>query len=423
MLVVLPLLITVAIFHSVSAAENECSDVLFLYTRASGQQTPGDEKEDEFSGQREGLIYSTTLEEQLPEDISFKSESLNYPAFGDFPEILWADWDIGKKDGEYWTSKNNGTAMVKARVAAEQQRCPYQQIVLSGFSQGAHAIGDALSELTEEQSSTLTHISMFGDPRFNPDSYAARGTFRQGPFDKAGGILEQRTEFPDRYKNRLESWCIHNDGFCDNKPHRILFGVETHGNYVPDGYVKMAATRAAKLVLEKYNAQKNVDLEIRQRPTFGAVHDVMFVFDQGTNMLRAHNSVKGEMEYYLMNNLLTDSDVRLGVTRLDEIRFSQDGIYRPILEITTPLGDVAQYREGWKFGITSGTSFPDSDKTAPILSAIMFVVDHAQWRPGAEKHIIIIADEPYKTTEFTSGKSTAEVAAYAKEHNVHVSVT
>ncbi len=85
--------------NRISAESIECSDVLFLYLRGSGNRPPGDTDKDgsllEFNGQPEGVAYSQALKDVLPSEIKLRAESLNYPAWRADPEILWADFDIG----------------------------------------------------------------------------------------------------------------------------------------------------------------------------------------------------------------------------------------------------------------------------------------------------------------------------------------
>ncbi len=407
---------------SIFAQNAECSDVLFLYSRASGQDPSSDDRI--FNKQSEGSTYYETLRSSLDEQITIRKESLNYPAFGAQPNIFLAEFNTGK----YWESKNIGMDMLSNRVAYETTRCPYQQIVLAGFSQGAHVTGDSLDHITNGQSSNVTFVSMFGDPRFNPDSWAAKGTFQTKLVGRSGGLLEQRSEFPETYRGKLESWCLHDDGFCENKILRTQNkgGMTTnHDNYETDGIVKSSATRASAKILEKYNELKGVSLELRRLPTSGTKYDIVFVFDQAQTMAQAASAIKSKMDNFLSNVLVTGYDTRLGVVRLDEIRQGVGGVYKPIVETVAPIGGVDAFRTSWTFGVTGGTKFPDADKTSPILSGIMHVAETAQWRGNSQKHIIVLTDQPMKTTEFFSGKSTDEVATYvgSKDISVHVVAT
>ena len=113
------------------ANESSCNDVLFLFLRGSGQRAASDDKEDE---SRE-FMDKENLDKALPEEIQLRSESLNYPAFGDSNfKLAWAEFDIGLKNGSYWTSKQRGSEMLANRITDEVVSCPHQQVVLAGYS-------------------------------------------------------------------------------------------------------------------------------------------------------------------------------------------------------------------------------------------------------------------------------------------------
>lgn len=427
----LPLLIIVSISllfiftdsRYVYGEQRECSDLHFLYLRASGQSSPQPTKIDgtsgEYDGQPEGKQFEKILSDRLPREIKFTSESLNYPAFGELPEIAFADWDIGDKTGKYWTSKKRGTEMLVDRVNLERVRCPNQQIVIGGYSQGAHAVGDALYQLGEDQASNVTYIGMFGDPRFNQESWAARGNFRKKAFGRSGGILETREEYPNHFKERLESWCYHNDGFCDNRASRAMKpSRNTHGRYPEDGAIEIVANNAALQVLKKFEEQSNLSLDLRRAPVFGNKYDIVFVVDRAKTMAKTMADARKQVDYFLANSLIKEADVRLGIVTVDEYRDNQ-GIYRPIVTNQATLGSVSNFKYEWsRFTINGG----GTDTTSPMLSGISQASDSLSWRSDAEKHLIVMTDQPMKQTEFFSGKSLGEVVKDTRGKDIRINL-
>jgi acetylxylan esterase len=93
-----------------------CTSIGIITARAS-TELPG-----------EGVIGS------LSQLIQTRSRQTVSRANVDYPALLFP----------YGTSSATGTAALRTQLTEAVRRCPYQGIVLLGYSQGAHVVGDVL---------------------------------------------------------------------------------------------------------------------------------------------------------------------------------------------------------------------------------------------------------------------------------------
>lgn len=410
---------------SSSSNSNDCDDLLFLYLRGSGQKAPSDEKDGvgrDLLYQKEGTEYKNTLEKALPEEIQLRSESLNYPAFGKKLGLAWADFDLGLKNGSYWTSKDRGSDMLANRIRDERIHCPYQQVVLAGYSQGAHVVGDSLTDLSELEAERTTFTSLFGDPRFNPDSFAAKGTYQKKLFGRSGGVLEQRDEFPEIYKNRLESWCIHDDGFCENRVSAIIDESKlTHGKYADEGWVQASALRAARKVTDKFNEQKGLSLETRRTPKFNQQIDIAFVLpDSRTSSYSRKYFVKNIDQIFSHPAVKTDS-ARFA-TVLSNYIYHEDNNRSWHDNDTRILSQLSSY-DDFKFDLMHyNTLFDAGGKTtlSPLATGVNVATSDLNWRDDADKHIVIMTDRDTSPTDSRTNESYQQIIEKAQRRGITV---
>ncbi|KAH6906782.1 cutinase [Coprinopsis sp. MPI-PUGE-AT-0042] len=160
------------------------------------------------SGERSGAGIIGDLVDQVQRQSSQRVSSSSV----DYPATLT----------DYAESSSEGTANLKTLLTSQVNRCPNQKIVLVGYSQGAHIIGDALAggggtligPKTQPISSTISDkviaVVQMGDPRWVPGKSYNRGTARTGS-------LFPRTsdqEFSSTLAPRIRSYCDDGDTFC-----------------------------------------------------------------------------------------------------------------------------------------------------------------------------------------------------------------
>ncbi|KAF8155602.1 cutinase [Crassisporium funariophilum] len=124
----------------------------------------------------------------------------------------------------YASSSSDGTAATKTLLTNQVNRCPNQKIVLVGYSQGAHIVGDAvaggggglLGRKTNPVSSSISDkvvaIVQMGDPRHVAGKSYNKGTARDGGLFPRGSDQE----YSSTLAPRIQNWCDDGDTFCDS---------------------------------------------------------------------------------------------------------------------------------------------------------------------------------------------------------------
>ncbi|KDR82460.1 hypothetical protein GALMADRAFT_275674 [Galerina marginata CBS 339.88] len=123
----------------------------------------------------------------------------------------------------YASSSAQGTQATITLLTNQAQACPSQKIVLVGYSQGAHIIGDAVAggggvaglgaatpPVPASISNRVNAIIQMGDPRHIPGQSFDRGTaVLPGLFPRQANQQYSATLQP-----RILSFCDFNDPFC-----------------------------------------------------------------------------------------------------------------------------------------------------------------------------------------------------------------
>ncbi|KAF8151720.1 cutinase [Crassisporium funariophilum] len=124
----------------------------------------------------------------------------------------------------YASSSATGTAATKTLLTNQANRCPDQKIVLVGYSQGAHIIGDAVAgggggtlgaqtaPVPANIANRVVAIVQMGDPRHVRGKSYNRGTsFNQGLFPRLSS-----QEYSATLQPRILNFCDFGDTFCDS---------------------------------------------------------------------------------------------------------------------------------------------------------------------------------------------------------------
>jgi len=148
----------------------------------------------------------------------------------------------------YGASSTAGTAAVKSQLTAYVNRCPNSKVVLMGYSQGAHIIGDAMcggggvllsattTAIDARYSNQVVAVLQMGDPRHTSSESYKQGTAR-------GNGLFPRTLLMscERFASKFRSYCDTGDTFCDS-------GLDSNAHMI---YVDKYGTAAAQWLLSK----------------------------------------------------------------------------------------------------------------------------------------------------------------------------
>ncbi|KAH9897417.1 Alpha/Beta hydrolase protein [Xylariomycetidae sp. FL2044] len=194
-----------------------CESVHFFIARGSEEPYPG----------RQASLVDATCS-GIP---SCGYEDITYPAtFSD-----------------YCASAHAGVTNGAAQITAYAARCPGAKLVLTGYSQGGHVIGDILGggggsfqgctqptntglSPTSSPGNQIVAATFFGDVR-----HAARQTYNAGTGASGSGIWPrsgpQLTSLNTRFSTSLRSWCLSGDPVCargdDFNAHTAYFDIYT----------------------------------------------------------------------------------------------------------------------------------------------------------------------------------------------------
>ena len=170
-----------------------CAEVHIIATRASTER-PG-----------AGIIGSLVTAVQQASDQSVSTDTTDYPA----------------TLSNYSSSVARGVAALTEQVTTQAADCPESKIVLLGYSQGAHVIGDVLAgsgragpgrqtaPLDDGAAERVAAVVLMGDPRFVPNK-----PFNAGTSTRAGRFPRGADAALDPFAEVLQSYCDTDDTFC-----------------------------------------------------------------------------------------------------------------------------------------------------------------------------------------------------------------
>lgn len=217
-----------------------CTPFTFMSARGSGQNSPTTGWEDGL-GDR-GMRVSNSIRSTLNVGQSFVSVyAVNYPATR-----------VDTVDGllQYEQSVAAGVTGLTAQTDAVLRACPRTRILWFGYSQGADVVASAWqSSLTPLERSAIVRVSLFGDPRFNPQDTSVAPSAQNATFR---GPLGARDPFNS---NKVVSWCAETDVVCQGSPTNIRdIQGHVHGP-VYDTFERMEATSAALAITDAFAAK------------------------------------------------------------------------------------------------------------------------------------------------------------------------
>ena len=129
----------------------------------------------------------------------------------------------------YLTSVNAGVVQLRRTIEDLVTRCQFTTIVLVGYSQGAHVIGDVLAasdgiRLSPQARQRIAGVALFGDPTYRPgEPWDAAGDGKGGGlFERPAGAFASWTQlaFPSVASTSpvqtsiIRSYCFTGDRWC-----------------------------------------------------------------------------------------------------------------------------------------------------------------------------------------------------------------
>jgi len=173
-----------------------------------------------------GAKLTTTLKKLQPQaDIVLAPSPLK--AEGGFGVLAGA---VSKLPLAYHQSVVKAKNWLRSRLKGLAEKCSGTKIFLTGYSQGAQAVGDVYQEQAWPQ---VMGVVLFGDPSFNGHDSSSQGDFRQWRH----GILHTRQPFNSLL---VVSLCHQKDPVCQGAS-QLKHGFTYHDNYDKLGEPEAAA--------------------------------------------------------------------------------------------------------------------------------------------------------------------------------------
>jgi PKD repeat protein len=396
------------------AAGGSCPDYLFIGARGSGQTYQRTKAGDygvgstvySFYQYLTDDLYGSGLDIELDpvpeppyEANSVASKVTDAAAFFHLP----GSYEDSVKTIEPWVTNE-----VETRLAA----CPGTKVILSGYSQGAQGVADALQR--DINPSVVIGAAFFGDPYFNPKSPGDRGSFDS----ERVGILGVRPQYGGSLAHKVFSYCRDKDPICQGFirystiVHTTSWDTSQHEKYATEGDpnetdTEMAADNVAALIRDDQASDGNVIDEPSPGPLSGPL-DVAFAIDSTGSMGWIIDSVKANIASLAEQLDEADPDFRVAlVDYKDAEPYSYGDPYQAQVDqtFTTNLSDFdsavsALYASG-------GGDTPESVYTG-MMTAL-----NLPWRTGAHKELVVIGDAGGHPVDPITGYTADDVVAKA----------
>lgn len=245
-------------------AENTaCNDFTIIFARGSG----GSYSSNEFTSLKNELAsridqHAFTYKVLDLDQNILPDNQLNYEAVTVDPSTLegvkngLGSYVHFSSIGKYAKSAKSGVDLLFKYLSESPDitNCPDTRLVLSGYSQGAQVIGDALADKRMEPfKDRVAFTALFGDPKFHSSFNGQNAWLRGDVWPGQNGILGARSPYvPNDQETQTGSWCSDGDHICTHNLTEM--STSTHSNY-PVTYIPQAASEIAAKLQGYYSAQ------------------------------------------------------------------------------------------------------------------------------------------------------------------------
>ena len=292
--------------------------------------------------------------------------------------------------GEYFESKDEGSALLHDHLLERISDCPGTRFVVLGYSQGAHAAGDLLAREGTYISNRIAALVMFGDPRFNPKASYDWGSF--DPHDHGLAGARSLSDFSG-WSSRVISFCHNDDIVCQGAS--IWFD---HGGAAHDQqrYLDDYGDIAAGWVRKRLGLTAPAHLPL----------DLAFVIDSTGSMGSSIEEVREAVSEMVDRLESKESDFRLGL--VDYKDTDQGDPYAAQTDL-----DLGPDVEAFHSAVASLPVYGGGDYPEAVYSGLMDAFTQLSWRPEARKAVILIGDAPGKDPEPITGYTLGDVLSAA----------
>jgi hypothetical protein len=409
--------------HTTTSFAQNCSEYKVVYARGSGQKVSARPGESGYENERDTLrsqlaSLNTSTVYQIVE-LDEKSLGLkgSWPAVkvdGESIQNGLSAYFSRNQMGDYRQSVFQGTELLneymQREISQDQNKC----FVLTGYSQGAHVIGDYLTKYADKQTlAKIKYVGLFGDPKYDTSGFGftlapgqrpawMRGNLARSYFAYGGSLDARRPYLPSENGTLavpVGSWCYNDDFVCNNDiPYVVANGDTAHGMYS-----SRAIPLLAKEIQSSINFPDDRKISASRYPdvTCGPTKQDIVVAVDTSPFMRRNKDLFTDTPLYTNYEVDSGGHVTLRRTAGEQllrvgcknIRVAvvgygrpQDGTPKLLLDFTTNASDYDNLMSSLYQPSSSGT-FQRTQYREAVLSAL-----DAEWRSDAAKTVFVITN-------------------------------
>ena len=398
--------------------DNSCKDVSIIFARGSGQN-PNHEFLDKLSDERfrnkepQSYTFFEEISKRLTgvsvERVSLHNFEGKYNQYGyQAISVESGFWSVGgnhRKDvsNRYYESVADGAEELAWYLEDKLTSCPFQTVILGGYSQGAHVVGDALFKIKPNFRPRIAYVALFGDPKFNPRTNAlppVTAPWLRGNASswQTGVLLARKNYLPDEVALK-GSWCDITDPVCanyslSNTPISAIYDLflsKTHQEAYQNRWIPQATNEIVSLIKNRNSALNGKIQTIPWVNKNDKLYqlDLAIVIDTTGSMVDEFKSIKKRLDGFVSSLFNSYWGTRIGIVAYNDANGSGKNLYfsKKLLDFTSSSASVRSIFETLE-------AKEGGDEPEAMYSGLMTAMNELSWRKGAQKKILVIADAP-----------------------------
>lgn len=407
-LLLLLFLLLLAIFSTnvISISAEDCSDYEFIFARGSGQSL----------GDADYAAYKDSIASEINSSVSFYelgTANNGYPAIGiDFNTALGAYVSAGKSY-KYGESIELGVTELLSRIKNESKRCKNKKFILTGYSQGAQVVDEAIRYINSDR---IVYVANFGDPKL----YLPEGKTRVAC--KNAGLSPYRVYVPDcnveegvlsaikpyqppGFDNKLGVWCNDKDIVCGSSLN-ILNPLGAHTSYTSN---ENAYQKLAQILKEKISVVPSINETTIAKYSDAPPRDIALVLNDGQIISDSLKDKLVELSAHGTRIAIYSSFENIDYIKKfeEEISFTTDNLASKIDKLNFKLK-----------GLIRSNLIENYDNSYWIIK---YLSEHADWQDGHERNIYLLTANASGSTHGADGTTVKDAYEVAKNNDVKVS--
>ncbi len=409
---------------------SECKDVAIIFARGSGQNlehnylnetsnpiTFGRAEPQSFAFFEEINKRTTGLS---VERVSLHNFEGRYNQYG-YEAVDVVDGFTSKPNhrtdvyNRYYESVADGAEELAWYLEDKLTSCPFQTVILGGYSQGAHVVGDAMFKIKPNFRPRIAYVALFGDPKFNPRTNMIPPTTAPWVRGNAssfqtGVLLARKNYLPDEIALKT-SWCDINDPICANyslanTPVGAIYEQfinKTHQEVYQNRWIPQAANEIAMLLKDRNSALAGKIQAVTWLNKNDKLYqlDLALVIDTSGSMIAMISTIKNNLAGFVSALFNSYWDTRVGIVAYSDFQNVKIPFY-----YSKKIGDFTYNKEAVKEQINSLKGAYGGDEPEALYSGLMTAMNELSWRPGAQKKILVITDGAAKDPDPGPGHYT-----------------